>query len=114
MPISEATFEKHDYAKPVKKIKSVEDFDPRPPQFRGLITSRLPDFLDKVRGEQLGISLLFDPHFRQGSVYQPSSQHIPDTSTLSKTIAAFKKSLEINDEKAREIERNTRERLSSL
>ena len=116
LPISEATFEKHDYAKPVKKkIKSVEDFDPRPPQFRGLITSRLPDFLDKVRGEQLGISLLFDPHFRQGSVYQPSSQHIPDTSTLSKTIAAFKKSLEINDEKAREIERNTREqRLSSL
>ena len=34
--ISEATFEKHDYAKPVKrKIKRVKDFDPRPPQFRG-------------------------------------------------------------------------------
>lgn len=49
MPISEATFEKHDFAKPTKrKIKHVEDFDPRPPQFRGLVTSRLPELLDKV------------------------------------------------------------------
>ena len=116
LPISEATFEKHDYTKPIKKkIKSVENFDPRPPQFRGLVTSQLPDFLDKIRGEQLGISLLLDPHFRQGSVYQPSSHHIPDTSKLKTTIAAFKNSLEINDEEARKIERDTREqRLSSL
>ena len=91
LSISKATFEKHDYAKPAKKkIKSVEDFDPRPPQFRELINSRLPDFLDKIRGEQLGISLLFDLHFRQGSVYQPSLHHTPDISKLRKNIAAFK------------------------
>ena len=116
MPISEATFEKHDFAKPTKrKIKHVEDFDPRPPQFRGLVTSRLPELLDKVRGEQLGISLLFDSHFRVGSSEMPSSYHMPDTTNLSETISAFKKSLEVSDEKAREIERNTREqRQSSL
>ena len=66
MSISEATFQKNDYAKPVKrKIKHMEDFDLRPAEFRGLVTSRLPDLLDKVRGERLSISLLFDPHFRQ-------------------------------------------------
>ena len=97
-----------------RKIKHVEDFDPRPPQFRGLTASQLPDHLDQIRGEQLGISLLFDSHFRQGSAHVPSSHHVPDTSKLNETIAAFKKSLEIKDEKAREIERNTRDqRLSS-
>ena len=31
LPISEATFEKHDYDKPVKrKVKHMEKFDPRP------------------------------------------------------------------------------------
>ena len=44
----------------------------------------------------------------------PSVHHIPDATRLSETIAAFKKSLEISDEQAREIERNTRKRLSSL
>ena len=54
--VSKATFEKHDYAKPTKrKIKHVEDFDPRPPEFRGLAANPIPDLLDKVRGEQLGI-----------------------------------------------------------
>ena len=42
MPLSEATFEKHEYGKPVKrKIKHVEHFDPRPSQFRGSTMSRL-------------------------------------------------------------------------
>ena len=32
--LSDATFEKHDYAKPVKrKVRKVEDFDPRPESF---------------------------------------------------------------------------------
>lgn len=36
LAISEARFEKHDYAKPTKrKVKLLEDFDPRPPEFRG-------------------------------------------------------------------------------
>ena len=55
LPIAEARFEKHDYTKPTKqRVKLLENFDPRPPEFRGNAASRLPDFLDKVRGEQLG------------------------------------------------------------
>ena len=119
LQVSKATFEKHDYAKPTKrKIKHVEDFDPRPPEFRGLAANRIPELLDKVRGEQLGISLLLGPNYRQRSVesvQEPSSNCIPTKASLMKTIAAFKRSLQINDDKAREIERNTCEqRLSSL
>ena len=52
LPMSEARFEKHAYAKPIKrKIKLLENFDPRPPEFRGDAASRLPEFLDKARGE---------------------------------------------------------------
>ena len=119
LQVSKATFEKHDYAKPMKrKIKHVEDFDPRPPEFRGLAANRIQELLDKVRGEQLGISLLLDPNYRQRSVesvQEPSSHCIPTKASLMETIAAFKRSLQISDDKAREIERNTREqRLSSL
>ena len=61
MPISEAMCIKHDYAKPKKrKVQPVEDYDPRPPAFRGTAADRLPALLDELRGEQLCISLLFD------------------------------------------------------
>ena len=37
------TFKKHDYAKPVKrKMKQIESFDTRPPEFRGSAMSLLP------------------------------------------------------------------------
>ena len=36
MPMSEAVFEKHDYSKPrMRKLQPIEDYDPRPPEFRG-------------------------------------------------------------------------------
>ena len=61
LPISEA--EKHNYAHPVKKsVRQLENFDPRLSEFRGEAASRLATFLEKVRGEQLGISLLLDDH----------------------------------------------------
>ena len=44
--LSDATFEKHQHSKPVKrKVSPVEDFDPRPLKFRGQVNSRLPDLL---------------------------------------------------------------------
>ena len=64
MRMSEAVFEKHDYRKPMKrKTKPLEDFDPRPPEFRGNASMLLPDLLKKVKGEQLCVSLLLDPSF---------------------------------------------------
>ena len=119
LPMSEATFVKHDYANPVKrKIKSVEDFDPRPSEFRGSAASRLPELLENLRGEQLCVSLLFDSQCRRANLKrseQPSSYYMPDIKSLKETVAAFKKSLDITPDRAREIERDTREqRMSSV
>ena len=64
VPIAEATFEKYEYAKQVKlKARRLEDFDPRPPEYRVNAATRIPDLLDAVRGEQLCISLLLDSKF---------------------------------------------------
>ena len=46
---------------------------------------------------------------------QPSSQRIPDIDALKQTVQAFIESLQISEEKCREIERNTRKQsMSSL
>ena len=50
LPLTEATFKKHDYAKQTKhKIKLLEDFDPRPPEYRGSAMTRLLDLLNAIR-----------------------------------------------------------------
>ena len=63
LQIASTSFEQHEYRKPVmRKIKLLEDFDPRPPQFRGQIQSRMPAFLESVKGEQMSISFYLTPH----------------------------------------------------
>lgn len=114
LPMSEAKFVKHDFSKPVKrKIQSLEEFDPRPECYRGSASSRLPQLLNQLKGEQLCISLLLDPQYQVGQSTVPSSHNIADTPQLQETVAAFKKSLELTCDEAREIERNTRDQRNS-
>ena len=83
--VSEAPFDKHDYAKPQKrKIPKVEDFDPRPSQFRGLARDNLTKLLNDIDGEQLCISLLLDSKYMQKpqKQQQPCDYRIPDTAEL--------------------------------
>ena len=114
LPVASTSFEKHDYQKPVKrKVKLLNDFDPRPPEFRGQIQNRLPSFLQKVKGEELAISFLLDSSLQQTRL-APVSVNVNDEN-LQASIAAFKDTLKITADRAREIEQNTREqRLSSL
>ena len=61
----------------------MEDFDPRPLKFRGTAAHRLPDLVDKLRGEQLCISLLFNPKCQSNTIdretpQQPCSHNVPD------------------------------------
>ncbi len=117
LKMSEATFQKHEYAKTEKVFKPLEEFDPRPPELRGLAASRLLPLLDTIRGEQLSISLLFNPICAHTSTepQHPQSQNIPSATGLKATITAFKKDMELSPEQARKIERDTREqRMSSL
>ena len=122
LPIATVEFEKHDYSKQVKrKVKSLEDFDPRPPEFRGTATRRLPELLRSIRGQQLCFSLLFDETCQHRSESETglsthtSSCNIPDVSNLRKTIAFFKESLHLTDDHIQSIEQKTRDqRLSPL
>ena len=116
--VSEATFEKHVYGKASKRsYQQLEEFDPRPVQFRGTAKNNLPSFLDKVRGEQLCISLLLDPSFCHdydiGSDSTQQTPTLPSISSLKETIAAFKLSLSVTDDDVRAIEQNTREQRDS-
>lgn len=111
MHMSETVFQKHDYHKPEKRvIKPVEDFDPRPPEFRGTANDRLPDLLHKLRGEQLCVSLLLDSSccYWDDSTSLGGSlvPNLPDNTALHDTIEAFKSSLKVTQDQARHIEQN--------
>lgn len=113
LQMSAAVFEKHDYRKEKKrKVVSTEDFDPRPAEFRGKAPVLLQEFLEKVRGQSLGVSVMFDPQYRQETI-PTSGPDIPNTSALKETVRAFKESLCMPTEKLREIEQNTREQRDS-
>ena len=60
--MSEAVFQKHTYGKESKRTyDSLEDFDPRPLEYRGTASTNLLQLLNDVRGQGLCLSLLFDP-----------------------------------------------------
>ena len=119
--MSEARFHKHEFGKPKKRqVKSVEDFDPRPPEFRGKTAENLPTLLDTVHGHGLCISLLLDPHLRYwtgvdsaSTCLSPSTANCPSLHSLKNTVLAFKECLVVIDEKIREIERDTRDQRNS-
>ena len=108
---------KHDYSKPVKqKIQHLEDYDPRPSQFKGTACSKLPELSQKVKGTNLGVSLLLDSEYIEShsTLQQPTSYYLPPDGELRRTTEYFKHSLEITQDQARQIERDTRDqRLSS-
>lgn len=115
MPLAEAHFEKHTYGKEKKrKLQSLEDFDPRPLEFRGTLKDRLPALLEKIRGEHLCMSLLFDEHFQHWeNAETPLQPQLPDVVSLRKTVEAFKASLAVTDEMIHKIERDTRQQRNS-
>ena len=68
LEMSEVSFIKHEYGKEKKRaVEPLEDFDPRPMQFRGSACDHLPALLEKTHGEQQCISLLFVRPFVTGT-----------------------------------------------
>ena len=110
--ISDLTFEKHMYGRVRKYVMNpISDFDPRPTEFRGTLSRHLPDFLEKLRGKGLGISILADPSTQvwSGSIATESAIDLPSKQQLLERVTAFIESLRVSEESMREIERNTRE-----
>lgn len=114
LPLSEASFEKHEFSKEKRKVKLLEDFDPRPVGFRGHARERLPELLEKIRGEQLCVSLLFDETFRfWDSSPSGTTPTPPDDATLRRTVEEFKASLNVSEQVIRKIENDTRQQRNS-
>ena len=61
MKMSEVLFEKMYGHERRKKLELFEDFDPRPFDCKGQATTNLVNFMQKVKGRNLGVSLLLDP-----------------------------------------------------
>ena len=116
MKVSECKFEKYVYGHTKKrKLDSMEDFDPRPSQYRGTAPSQLSSLLDKVRGKGLCVSLLLDPstcHWSDSQMKE-TSVSMPGTAELQQSVEEFKKSLLLPAERRREIERQTRDQQNS-
>ena len=111
--MSEAVFEKHDYQRSTKRRrKQIRDFDPRPEDYRGNAKSLLPALLDSVRGESLGISVLFDDKYCQETILS-SDTCVPSASNIQETVVAFKQSLQMSPSQLRNIEQSTREQRES-
>jgi hypothetical protein len=120
MTMAEAPFMKHVYGRERKRtMQALEDFDPRPAEFRGTACDCLPGLLEKIRGENWCISLLFDEHYRHWDsntppVIQPESDpNLPGVAALRKTLEAFKTSLNMLKDPIRKVERDTKEQRDS-
>ena len=86
-------------------LNPIKDFDAQPPDFQGTLSSRLPDFLEKVRGEALGISVLADPTSQvwSDSITKDSSFNLPSKQQLSERVTSFIESLQVSEERIREV-----------
>lgn len=110
-------FEKHVYGRTRKhELKSIANFDPRPHEFRGTLKESLPAFLDKVRGHNLGISVLLDPSMQvwpDAVSVADSSANIPRKEELMERVSEFIKSLQLTAARIRAIERHTTQQRNS-
>ena len=113
MKIADVQFEKHVLGRTKKRVlQRIEDFDPRPEQYRRTTSSRLPALLDSIRGQGLCVSLLLDPRTRHWSEHESSEDSsttpsLPASDSLRHTIQEFKKMLAVSEEKTRAIARDT-------
>ena len=117
--MGDAVFEKHVLGRERKQnVVAVEEFAPCPHKYMGTVKGCLPTHLDKILGESLCISLLLDlkvQHWDNNLTAAPSTSapSLPEQSSLFDTIAAFKDSPKLSEEKRREIEFNTRKQRES-
>ncbi len=97
------------------QLKPLQDFDPRPVDLRETANENLKDFLKKVHGQGLGVSLLKDEQSRcwSNSFGTYLAPVLPTKSELQERVEEFKKSLVMPSLKLREIEQSTRDQSDS-
>lgn len=122
MTIADAKFEKHMYGRKRKhSLRPLSDFDPRPEELRGNSKDQLKSYMDKVRGQGIGVSLLLDERTRHWSSANdtntngesPLTPALPTKEELKDRVREFKKSLMLPSNKLREVEQSTRDQSES-
>ena len=113
--MSKIAFEKHVYGREKRKsFTLLENFDPRPSQYKGQAANNLALFIEKVKGRNLGVSLLFDAASKlwadEDSVGTPT---VITQEQLLNNISAFKESLKLPASELRKIERETKDQSRS-
>ena len=107
--LSEMSFQKHVYGRERKNtLKTVHDFDPRPDEYHGTAPTRIENFLQSMKGKNLGVSVLLDTSTRVWDTEAVSSSHcIPSRDELMYRVSEFKSSLQLSPDSIREIEKAT-------
>ena len=113
--MSEVQFEKHVYALEHKKyLKLLEDFDPHPLDCKGQAPTNLDTFMQKVKGRNLGVSLLLDPSTQVWTEETRETPAAVSVKQLRKNVAAFKDSLKLPTAKLRGLKETRDQSRSSL
>ena len=119
LQFAEADFHKPVYRRQVKHtLSSIADFDPRPLENRGTAPKLLAEYLKKVKGDDLGVSVLNDPDMQvwKDDVGDPHlinpSYSLPSKDEIVEKVRAFKQCLEVTLDQIREIDRTTTEQSS--
>ena len=89
-----------------RKIYTIDNFDPRPEEFRNQSSSKLPRLLDALAGKGLCVSLLLDPLTH---VEVPQAPKLTKDELQKKVEEFVNSKLGLTAEEARQIEVNTRE-----
>lgn len=113
MPIAEAVFQKHVYGRQKKhKISPMTNYDPRPDNLRGQAQDLLKKFLEEVKGQGIGVSLMFDESCHCWSPdINASKPTLPSKDDLQKCVKLFKETLIMTPQ---EIEQSTRDQNKNL
>ena len=106
LKISDAKIEKHKYTKAKQThFQPLETFDPWPPKYKGTAIIQMKNYLKKVQGKGLGISVLFDPNtqYWRSDCEEPqrSSPELPTPNSLQFSIDEFLKSLHVSKDEIR-------------
>ena len=108
LQMSKAIFHKPVYGREKRRSsKPLEEFDPRPPECKNTAQERLTEFLGKVHGKGLCVSLMFNSGSQywhdetQGGSGELVPPKLPCKEELQTAVEEFKKSLHVSALKLR-------------
>ena len=121
LQMSKATFHKPVYGRKKRRSsKPLEEFAPRPPEYKNTAQGRLTEFLGKVHRKGLCVSLMFNSASQywqdetQTGSGEPLPPKLPSKEELQSSVEELKKSFHVSAFKLRQIEQNTRDQSQSV